>query len=352
MYSIQKKISLSLLIAFLSSPLYAGAIDTNGIQISPIVAGTNQGSVFRSTDNGGTWQSYVFDQDQGSQLNDILWVNNMFIGVGLGDEEDGVIYASPNGKDWAYIAGYIFGSFDRVYYLNNLYFALGDVGLVSSADAVNWQGVNIPNPSGYNTLFLNGLAYGKGQYVLTGFYENESQTKSKFKRISAHSFRSATDPTYMFTATSTDAINWTVTQQTPSYSDIIWDGTQFVAASFSGVIATSPDGVNWTTQYNSNGAQWLKSMVYVNGTYVVLGQTQAAPYPPVLLTSKDAKTWTNQSLPVPASFAIGELKYKNHAFVISGTDMGGNGAEILQSTDAIHWNVIFSQGSIGTYSIG
>ena len=63
-------------------------------------------------------------------------------------------------------------------------------------------------------------------------------------------------------ATSPDGINWT--QGTSSFGTTILtiahNGVQWVAAGDSGLLATSPDGINWTQGTSSFGTKYIYAL--------------------------------------------------------------------------------------------
>jgi hypothetical protein len=151
--------------------------------------------------------------------------------------------------------------------------AVGDGGRVwASADGVAWNGL----ATVASAPALKALARGAGTYVTVGLAGA--------------------------LATSPDGASWTTV--TPAgddasynFASVLFDGKQFVrvGAVFQqptgriipgGIVQTSADGVQWTTQGSS--VTWWRGLAFHEGEYVVL-DTEGA-----LLSSRDLKTWTKR----------------------------------------------------------
>lgn len=330
------------------------------------------GNAWTSTDNGKSWGSYPIDGN--SSAIDMLWARNQFVYVGQGDFAN--IFASADGIHWTpcNTGSASFTSFRKVIYANNQFVTVGigyaepDFSVIgTSPDGLNWNISSFPNPPNYNVVYLNSVAWGNGRYVTVGSYENES-SKAFYQSIHGKHLVNPTDvqttnQTTNMTATSSDGINWTVTQpQAVAFNDIIWDGKQFVAVGTQNesgkqhsIIATSTDGSTWTTIRDSASEECFLSIAYANNTYVVVGvATIAYMTPSIVYTSHDAKTWTTQSLPVDSTFTVNDVKFKTDQFVISGSTLAGDGAggEVLTSRDGAHWNVSLSNVLYGLTAVG
>lgn len=140
---------------------------------------------------------------------------------------------------------------------------------------------------------------------------------------------------------------------------------RFVAVGDGGTVLSSADATNWTSRYLGQiygvGADyWLASVTWGAGTWVAVGggQPPGGGSFPVLLTSPDLATWTEQSAPSNSSFAVSYLEsvvYGGGQFAAIGS--GGDPetlqpeAAILTSPDGVHWSHRDS-GTIETFWTG
>lgn len=135
-------------------------------------------------------------------------------------------------------------------------------------------------------------------------------------------------------------------------------GTGFVAVGDNGRVATSTDGVTWTTYRlqapASGSAIWtaststncsvapncsinLNSLVYFNGTYFATGDNGT------VMTSPDAVSWHKQTInDASGSASTATLHALNYSstylrYVIVGEDAAGASGKIYTSPDAVTW---------------
>jgi hypothetical protein len=125
----------------------------------------------------------------------------------------------------------------------------------------------------------------------------------------------------------------------------------FVAVGKDGTFLTSPDGINWTRwilrapappargfwqrrqRRYLKAIRWLRSVAYVNDTFVVVGSEGT------LFTSPDGENWMPQTSGTSAN--LNGVAYGNGLFVVVG-----DGGTILTSSDGTTWT---ARGS-GTHS--
>jgi hypothetical protein len=194
-------------------------------------------------------------------------------------------------------------------YLNGRYFILGNEGLISSSDGINWS-----YPAGtYNAIATNGT-----RYVAVG------QTNGNEAVI----------------FTSTDWNTWTnsISFVIKPLNGITYGNSKFVAvgstdASGFGTIATSADGLSWTVS-NSGVADILKAVAYGvvagNSRYVAVGNLGRIIY------SANGTAWT--SVESGATFNYYAVAFVNNYFVAVGgpTSLSG-AAKVKYSADGITW---------------
>ncbi|MBU0622160.1 MAG: fibronectin type III domain-containing protein [Gammaproteobacteria bacterium] len=118
------------------------------------------------------------------------------------------------------------------------------------------------------------------------------------------------------------------------FSDMLWDGAQFVgvtnASGGAGVVGTSTDGVSWTLRTMFNGSGIAKS----GSTYLVVGVAAATGSD--IRTSTDTVNWPNPGVVVGIEKAVGN----DSLFVgfSGGSNVGaGQSLDIKSSADGITW---------------
>jgi len=140
---------------------------------------------------------------------------------------------------------------------------------------------------------------------------------------------------------SVDSFTWTNRtlpvswQSTGNATDIIWDGTQFIAVGFlnntNAKIATSPDGITWTdvalsATFNDTP---LYSIAYSGSIYVAASDSGE------FITSTDGTTWTKNTSLTLTGWGTNTgrtVRWNGTQFVMAGT----NGV-VATSTDGITW---------------
>ena len=129
-------------------------------------------------------------------------------------------------------------------------------------------------------------------------------------------------------ASSTDGITWTSVGPTTGgwtmYASAYGNGLYIVGGNAN--ILVSTDGTTWTTGSTAfNGSNFMRAITYAEGLYVVGGDGLG-----IVQTSTDAVTWTTRSIGGGTNYVRG-LGYGKGLFVA----VGQNG--IYNSTDAITW---------------
>jgi hypothetical protein len=132
-------------------------------------------------------------------------------------------------------------------------------------------------------------------------------------------------------ATSPDGVSWTsrAAGTSNNLSYIIWSGSQFVVVGGAGTILTSEDGVSWTSR-TSGTANPLNSVTWSGKQFVVVGGVGT------ILTSVDGVNWTIHSLNTKAD--LGGVVWNGSIFVVTGST-GLNGGVILTSKDGESWDI-------------
>ena len=158
------------------------------------------------------------------------------------------------------------------------------------------------------------IAYGQGRYVL----------------ISAFGVH-----------VSTNGVDWTGLGAPigGQLANVTYANNLFVLTASSGGIATSPDGLTWTSR-TSGTTRNLWGSAYGNGTWVIVGYSSGSGG--VYLTSGDGQTWTSHS------FSSANLR--NVAFGGGNFVRVGDSGYLASSTNGLNWTQR-AAGVANTYGI-
>lgn len=251
-----------------------------------------QGAFLTSTD-GTNW---VTTQVVSEGLRSVTYGRGLFMAGG----SLGKVFQSYDGTNWTERAVSGAGGFDVIVTFCGDYFIAcpssdgTTTGAVYSSDGTNWFLPSSAQRPGYAVAFGNGVF------------------------ASANSINAvvvAARPTF-----------WALRQTgLPSVrvNDMSFDSGMFVAVGSSGLIATSPDGTNWTVRA-SGVDQSLRGVAAGNGRWVAVGNGG------MLLSSEDGITWTKRTGGVTSSL----LSVSAHEAGLLATGVGG---VLLQSNNGTLW---------------
>lgn len=286
-----------------------------------------------------------------NHLRGIHWFNHQFIAVG----DDDTVLTSANGIAWTSenITGGTPSNLRDVAYNGTRYVSVGSNGTVlTSTDAINWTAAQItpavPSGTSFEDLTWNGslfVAVGTSGVIYSSpdgltWTQQSSGTSDNLWGIAWTGARfvvvsdSTTDAIRILV--SSDGVHWTSTafnqSSATSLFGIHWTGTELVAAGGAanasgqavGIIATSPDGINWTVDYSSAPAiQDIFADAILNGNqYVAVGQDTGYVY-----ASPNGINWTVQT---PTFQNAGLEKLAIHGGQLVTTGYAG---VLLYSTD-------------------
>lgn len=235
-------------------------------------------------------------------LSGVSYGNGTYVAVG-----NNTILWSSNGIGWT--TGYASNNFlfSGITFGTNLFASVGssaNVGkILTSSNGFNWVSqiigaTNVPNC----------VAYGNGVYVAMG-------SKGIVFR-------------------STDGFNWTSLFPSLPFSaaSSITFGTNLFVAISGNAIATSPDGLTWTS-CNSGVSYSLYSVIFGNGSYVAVGQNIIGNGTQIT-TSPDGTNWTARNSGGNTDYAI---TFGDQGFVAPGNQFSTYGNVISTSPDGINW---------------
>ena len=271
--------------------LLRGVAFGNGVYVA-VGTGTNgatsSGVILTSTD-GSQWTEAT-----NLSANTVVYGAGRFVAVGGGPS-----LVSTNGRDWIQGVG-ILPSDASIAYGNGLFVVAGGFGvsppIFVSADGLTWTNRTV---STGRLIMFEGVAFGNGAFMVTAYQFGGGN--SAF--------------------VSTDGTNWT-------HADLLGDVPfrfAFGNGVFAGVmgyasgVATSSNGLNWTSQTNDATAV-LNGIGFANGVFGAVGDGG------VILTSSDGVLWTRRT--TGSSNALYAFGGNDNSFVAVG-DAG----TILQSDD-------------------
>ena len=282
---------------------------SNGSQ--NVVAGT-AGIIVTSPD-AATWTSLY--SGFAEQLNAIVWNDNQFVAVGGNSSTRaslGTVRTSPNGTTWTTRVSRsadVDALVDIIWtgsqlWTGSQFVAVTDSGVIrASIDAIDWRELG-------SCCAAEAIASNGSLFVAVGSGISSSVDGSTWvNRLAATSAQPFWDVVWtgnMFVAvggywnsgviaTSFNGIDWT-TQDPPlaaELSALTWTGSQLVAVgkgqSDRGLILTSYDGTTWTTQVSDLIGHKLLGVTSTDSWIVVIGDL------PIMLISRDGVTWEEQA---------------------------------------------------------
>lgn len=276
----------------------SGIIDTDG---SKYYAPSNGWGIVESTTFGTSWTSEANTLRANTDYRSIIHDGTKFVGFAVSGESLG---QSTDGLTWSGISHNLPSqAFRSIAYDSTNYIAGGDAGsLVTSTNLTSWTSLT----SGTSEAIRH-VNYLDGTYLYitsSGTVATTTNIASAFTQrttgiASSSQCSSASNGSRIIITSSTTTsysddggLTWTLggTTAGPIYSNVIWDGSKFIAAGYTGsstgAIFTSTDGTSWATAYStaSNNTAF-HSLVYYNGVYVASDSVAN------LYQSSDGNSW-------------------------------------------------------------
>lgn len=314
-----------------------------------------------------------------SAFYDVLWDGNRYLAVSDGSG----LYSSTDGLNWERVATNGFGGNFSIAYINGLYLSGGDwQTLYTSQDGINWNSHSLCQTTMGCFSGIYGLAGNTKGYVATGedgllYYSSDGTTWlaqdglvgtfSSFWGAAASPDRFVVVGASNGAIYSDDGLTWTAASfgsaTSPTFNDVMWDGTQFVAWGVADVY-TSTDGISWNyksspyiaqllwngTQYEnldygttdlvnwtplpragyfSDLDRWVMDMHYLpsTGQYLVAGGTVDGVG--WIAASSDGNAW---QMAMSSHAMVGATWAGDHFVAIDNTGV------LFDSTDGINWS--------------
>lgn len=255
-------------------------------------------------------------------INAVAWNGSVFCVVG----SYGRCATSPDGVTWTYRPGlqsavgvYLYSNFGMqgIAWTGSFFVTAGNEGRVAtSPDGITWTLQPGLNGTSWATTGIKRVYYLNSKILIIsdGFGFTATSTDAVTWTVGAFSGMygtcAASNNTTIVAGgpagrinTSTDGINWTSQSglssgtwgTTAAVNAIAWNGSVFCAVGDSGQCATSTDGVTWTYRTGVASTSWsttpIDNIVWNGSTFLITSLT--APYP--VAKSTDGITWTVQS---------------------------------------------------------
>ncbi len=337
-----------------AQPFVASSIAFNGSYFCAV--GNGYGLALTGSD-GIVWKPNTFAQAPWVK---VIWVATQSQFVAL--SSDGHIGTSPDGKTWAVSQPLSSAAqWSSIRWTGSLFCAIGLGVSATSADLLTWQlgsiGMNAYDVAWNGSLFVAVGAVGTAGSVATStdgliWAVTQSPTlQFAATRITHNGATFCAAGLYVsgsfasaYSYTSTNGTSWTqgtLSTYAVNISDLIFDGTNFVAvsstpySSSTAISAKSTDGLNWTV---STSSQMLSAVAAGNGVYVGVGNNKyrdsTGPYYAIMST--DALTWVINPLPGAGAQGAWTCSANNGSRYVA-LNAGTN--QVATSTDGRAWTL-------------
>jgi hypothetical protein len=237
----------------------------------------------RSTFSAGEWtsESNSMGSDIGYGANQAIWDGSQYVTTGRSNDP---IAVSSDGETWTTKFHSNLPDFKRysIAYDGSIYIAgCAQGNLVSSSNLTSWSTltsntsneiVHVNYLNGTYLYITNTGEVGTTSNLATPFTVRSTGTSGDGKG-SAYGNGKYVVTSGTTAAFSSDGVTWTqatVPSFSGFYSNVVWDGTQFVTGGQDGLVLTSTDGETWAIAFNSgqSGNSQIHSIVYYEGVYV------------------------------------------------------------------------------------
>ena len=278
------------------------------------VAVGDSGTIVKSSDSG--WTNLVANS---FALSSIAYGNGQFATVGPG----GKILSSSDGISWTNRNSGITSDLNAILFTNNLFIAIGSSVILTSSNAINW---NISaNFSASTIAFGNNLFVAFNAPTSQGLILSSNGTTWTRITTTVNPF-AITFGKGLFVGvggfgpilTSNNGTNWNSIANPGDYlSSAAFGNGQFVITGDASIY-TSSDGVTWSQEASSLTQNGIGHVFFGNGLFLL----QAPDFS--ILSSPDGTNWTKSTSGV--AVGINDITYGAGTFVAVGP-----GGVILQS---------------------
>lgn len=295
--------------------------------------------------NGVAWRARNVGTE--ATLNSVVFAAGVFVAVG----EGGTILRSEDGENWTAVTTQGYEDFKSVTYGSGQFLVIGSGGeILTSTDGMDW----VWRSQGTRT-HLNGITYANSQFVAVGgmglgviLTSPDARNWSEQLLIRASPLLAVAAFQGRFIAvgglpvgragtiaTATDTSQWDVPDiDLPNTLRGVTGGPDgFVVVGNRGIIMTSVDGFNWTSQLSPEPEARLRAVTYGGGRYVAVGDS-ARTLKGISLTSDNGIQWVFSELEY--GYPLFGVAYGNGRYVSVGA------FRLFVSDDGVNWQRVAS----------
>ncbi len=243
------------------------------------------GTAIYTSPDGDTWTKRASVAN--GHMRSVVWTGKLLVAVGVEIADDpgimsfgpshtrGIVLTSPDGVEWTRLHRWDWTNFSGVVWTGTKLVSVGTHGSVMvSRDGSSWERERLQTWSTTTKRYADvGIPWDLCQIIWTGnLFLAIGNRSSSFSAI---------------ILSSPDGLNWTYQHEAAGVTlyGITWTGKQFIAVGLPGVILTSSDGVEWTKRHSPTKAV-LKSVACAGGEIIAVG------WKGTTLTSRNAAEWT------------------------------------------------------------
>ncbi|MFS0837406.1 cadherin-like beta sandwich domain-containing protein [Paenibacillus sp. 1P03SA] len=308
-----------------------------------LVAGTGGAGNWGRAEAAGTWDNVP--NNAGTDLNQVAYGNGKWVAVG----NLGTIMTSSDGLNWSKTT-IALSSAVGVTYAGSQWIITGASGkIATSPDAVTWTVRSTGASANLSAAAYNGAVWVIAGYSGVILSSPDGITWTPRASGTAANFYSVTYGGGLFAAvggagtirTSSDGITWTTRSGSPEdLMGVHYGAGQFVAGGLNQRVLTSSDGITWTPRTISVAGMNVYGIAYGANKFVAVGDTG----PGVIASSPDGITWSTEKTGIGG--------YLNHVGFANGrfVTVGEAGILLTQyntlSTNANLSNLALSAGTL------
>lgn len=253
-------------------------VETNG---SRWLVGEESKQMLRSPDGIHAWTPFVAEE---FDLSAFAWNGSVWCAVSASENE---IYTSPDTITWTARSSGVANAnadWDDICWdsQNGQFVAVGsdfsgNSYVITSPNGTTWTTRSAPSSfepvcvaANSGTIVIgNGAVIGSSPYHRVAYSTDAGQTWTKVSTLF------------------TDQVD------EPVFAEVV--NSLFIIGGTGGMVATSPDGITWTTRTPAIGAGTVFGASYGAGLYVVVGSITGAFTYGAIFTSPDLVTWTQRT---------------------------------------------------------
>lgn len=297
-------------------PVSVSLVGAEAINGQTFLVGAN-GYILRGTD-GAPWQTNL-PRLSGFNPMSLVYGNGRFVGF---SNFDGVTHTSEDGAHWQLLTNAIPGWVKKARFLNGRFFAVGPgEGILTSTNGLDWLLVHSSATSPAN---LNDVAWNGNVYVAFGDYSVGFISTNGLDWVDANpgtAYQTVVGGAGVFVAShsgelhrSTDGLNWTLTLSTNNavFFDSVWGNGRFVFVDPNGRAFVSTNGSDWVNSTLLQGSR-VRRVVFTGSQFI------AATESAVIFSSPDGLTWRSHLPATPVDYTI--LEHGNDTILVGGSGM-------------------------------